>query len=299
MQNELLKQNYKIKKYNVFKVFEPKERVIMSLPFKDKIVQKLICDYILEPKLEPTFIYDNYASRKNKGTHFGLNRLEKFMHKFYRKNGDDGWFLKCDISKYFYSIDHKVLKKQLKKRIKNEKHLNLIFKIIDSTTNPGIPLGNQTSQFLALLYLSGMDHFIKEKLKIKYYGRYMDDFYLIHKDKEYLQYCLSEIRKYCDGLKLKLNNKTNIFPVKNGLDFLGFHTYLTETGKVIRKIRRKSKSNMKRKIKKYKKMYDAGEITKEKIETSFESWINHATYGNCYYLIKDMKEYMKKTFKEG
>ena len=290
--------NYKITKYNVFKVFEPKERVVMSLPFKDKIVQKLICDYILEPKLEPTFIYDNYASRKNKGTHFGLDRLEKFMHKFYRKKGHDGWFLKCDISKYFYSIDHKVLKKQLNKRVKNNKQLNLIYKIIDSTTSPGIPLGNQTSQFLALLYLSGMDHFIKEKLKIKYYGRYMDDFYLIHEDKEYLRYCLKEIRKYCKGLKLKLNNKTNIFPVKNGLDFLGFHTYLTETGKVIRKIRRKSKSNMKRKIKKYKKMYDKDKISKEKINQSFESWINHASYGNCYYLINDMKEYYNKVFKE-
>ena len=85
LEKELNSGNYKITKYNVFKVFEPKERVVMSLPFKDKIVQKLICDYILEPKLEPTFIYDNYASRKNKGTHFGLDRLEKFMHKFYRK----------------------------------------------------------------------------------------------------------------------------------------------------------------------------------------------------------------------
>lgn len=113
--------------------------------------------------------------------------------------------------------------------------------IIDSTENPGIPIGNQTSQWFAVMYLSGLDHFIKEKLGIRYYGRYMDDFYLIHEDKAYLRYCRAEIERYVGELGLKLNNKTNIFPLRNGIDFLGFHTYLTDSGKVIRKVRRGSK----------------------------------------------------------
>lgn len=114
--------------------------------------------------------------------------------------------------------------------------------IIDSTEGPGIPIGNHTSQWFAVLYLSGMDHMIKERLGIKFYGRYMDDFYLIHHDKEYLQYCLEEIRKFLVPLGLELNQKTAIFPLTQGIDFLGFRTYMTDTGKVIRKIRRDAKT---------------------------------------------------------
>ena len=170
------------------------------------------------------------------------------MRRFYRQNGFDGWILKCDISKYFYSIRHDVLKTLIRKKISDPDVLWLVDLIIDSTEgNVGIPIGNQTSQLFALLYLDGLDHFVKEKLGIKFYGRYMDDFFLIHKDKEYLQHCLKEIEAFVEDRGLSLNAKTNIYPLKNGVDFLGFHTYLTESGAVIRKVRRRSKNNMKRK----------------------------------------------------
>ena len=125
----------------------------------------------------------------------------------------DGWVLKCDITKYFYSIQHEPLKRMVRQFIHDRDVLWLVDMIIDSTENPGIPIGNQTSQWFAVMYLSGLDHFIKEKLGIRYYGRYMDDFYLIHEDKEYLQYCLREIQAYVARLGLTLNHKTNIFPV--------------------------------------------------------------------------------------
>lgn len=299
LQYLLKTKKYNLGKYNVFRIYEPKERVIMSIPFKDKVVQHSLCDNIIEPIFEKTFIYDNYASRKYKGVHFGLNRLSEFMRRFYRKHGCDGWILKCDISKYFYSIDHNILKNQIRKLINNKDVLWLIDMIIDSTDNPGLPIGNQTSQFFALLYMNELDHFIKEKLRIKYYGRYMDDFYLIHKDKEYIKYCKVKIEEYVNNLKLSLNNKTNIFPIRNGIDFLGFHTYITETGKVIRKLRRNSKARMRRKLKKAKELYIAGKITKDDIDTSFESWKSHASHGNCYHLIKDMQEYYNNIFKDG
>lgn len=143
-----------------------------------------ICDNALEILLRKNFLYDNYASQVGKGTDFGLKRLDGFMHKFYRQHGLEGWVLKCDIRKYFYSIPHEYLKRILEPYVPEEDVRWLLWYIIDSTSDPGIPIGNQSSQLLAVLCLSPLDHFIKEKLGIKYYGRYMDDFYLIHEDKE-------------------------------------------------------------------------------------------------------------------
>lgn len=114
---------YRLSPYNCFIVKEPKERLIMYNSFRDKIVQHSLCDNVLEPYLSKTFIYDNYASQKGKGTHFGLDRLKYFMSRYYRQNGADGWVMKCDIRKYFYSINHDVLKEQLRRLIKDRRRL--------------------------------------------------------------------------------------------------------------------------------------------------------------------------------
>lgn len=174
----------------------------------------------------------------------------------------------------------------------------LVDLIVDSTENPGIPIGNQTSQWFAVMYLSGMDHFIKEKLGIRYYGRYMDDFYLIHEDKAYLQYCRGEIEQYVARLGLRMNKKTNIFPLRNGIDFLGFHTYLTESGKIIRKVRRSSKCNAQRKLKKQRGLLDREKISLSDIEQSYGSWRSHAVKGNCYHLIQKTDSLFQNLFKE-
>lgn len=285
--SELLKnKTYTMSQYFVFKVYEPKERVVMTNAFKDKVVQHSLCDNVLEPAFSKSFIRDNYASQRGRGTHDGLYRLEEFMRSYYF------------VSKYFYSIRHEPLKRMVRRFITDPDVLWLIDLIIDSTPDPGIPIGNQTSQWFAVMYLSGLDHFIKEKLKIKYYGRYMDDFFLIHEDKAYLQYCKKEIEKYVAGLGLSLNNKTNIFPLRNGIDFLGFHTYLTETGKVIRKVRRSSKSNEQKKLKKQRYLLDSGKITLKQVEQSYGSWRSHAEKGNCYHLIREMDELFMNLFPE-
>lgn len=288
---------YRLSPYNCFIVKEPKERLTMYNSFRDKIVQHSLCDNVLEPYLSKTFIYDNYASQKGKGTHFGLDRLKYFMSRYYRQNGADGWVLKCDIRKYFYSINHDVLKEQLRRLIKDRDVLWLLDMIIDSTKGPGIPIGNHTSQWFAVLYLSGMDHMIKERLGIKMYGRYMDDFYLIHPDKDYLRYCLEEIKKYLVPLGLELNQKTAIFPLTQGIDFLGFRTYLTDTGKVVRKVRRESKNRIQRKLKKYRHLLDEGRIDFETILQSYSSWTGHAEHGNSYHLIRKTDDLFFNLFK--
>lgn len=165
--SELLKnKTYTMSQYFVFKVYEPKERVVMTNAFKDKVVQHSLCDNVLEPAFSKSFIRDNYASQRGRGTHDGLYRLEEFMRSYYfsrkaqaeresREEGlprlspaeyADGWVLKCDVSKYFYSIRHEPLKRMVRRFITDPDVLWLIDLIIDSTPDPGIPIGNQTSQ---------------------------------------------------------------------------------------------------------------------------------------------------------
>ena len=171
------------------------------------------------PSVIPCLVDENIASRKNMGTKKGYELLNKYHRKCKLKYGEY-YVLKCDISKFFASIDHERLKEKLKRRIKDKDALEIVFKIIDSEKQ-GLGIGNMTSQILAIFYLNDMDHFIKEKLKIKYYIRYQDDFLLFHKSKEYLKYCFSEIKKFVKEEKLKLNKKSRLYKSTNNYIFLG------------------------------------------------------------------------------
>ena len=188
-----------------------------------------------------------------------MDRLKYFLQKeFFRNKDNKVYYLKCDIHKYFPSIDHDILINRLKKVDFSDDEFWFINKIINEQPNnlgKGLALGNQSSQWFALYYLDRIDRLVKEQLRIKGYVRYMDDFILIHRNKQYLQHCLKEINKVCnEELNLKLNQKTQIGIAYNGIDFLGFNHILTSSGKVIRKLRFSSKQRMKKHIKAMKKI---------------------------------------------
>ena len=292
----LIDRTYTVAPYNQFKVFEPKERIIKAGAFKDKVVQHSLCDNVLLPKLKDVFIRNNFAGQKGKGTLFGLDQLRNDMLSFYEEYGTDGYILKCDITKFFYTIDHEVLREIVYKHFEDEEIRWLCDLYIDSTEGLGLPLGNQISQVFALLYLNDMDHMIVEELDIKYYGRYMDDFYLICHSKEHLKYCLERITEHVHSLKLTLNNKTQIIPFKNGVDFLGFHTYVTVEGKSIRKLKGSNKRHIKKELRKKSKLVKAGKISMQEFNESYRSWKNHALHGNCFKLVQSMDEFVKSLF---
>lgn len=204
--------------------------------------------------------------------------------------------LKCDVRKFFANINHDILKEKLKKLDLEPVVYDLLCIYIDCSE--GLPLGYQTSQLFALYFLDDFDHFVKEKLHIRYYGRYMDDFYLIYPDKGYLQYCLKEIKAYMESLGLELNEKTQIFPLKNGIDFLGFHTYLTETGKVVRKLRHSSIKRMNAKLRRWERDYPAGRISREKILQCWQAWDAHAAHGNTWTLRQQVRDRVRNILKE-
>lgn len=288
--DSLKERSYVIDGYHKFNIYEPKKREIQALQYKDRVVQHALCDLYLYPLLTSKFIYDNGACQKGKGTDFAMKRLNLFFRRFYKENGTSGYILKADIHHFFPSIDHATLQWRLSRVIKDNDVMLLLKMIINSynkDTGKGIPMGNQTSQLFALYYLDPLDRLIKEKLHIKYYVRYMDDCILIHNDKEYLKDCLNRMTELVeDELLLEFNEKTQIFPIKNGVDFLGFHFYLTDTGKVIRKVRQSTKKRYKKRMKKLKEDYNSGKIELEDIKKVLPGFNGHLSRGHTYRLKK-------------
>lgn len=325
LSERLQRREWSIDRYYPFKVYEPKERDVLAVNFEAKVVMHSLCDNVLYPAITRRLIRDNYAVQIGRGTHDGLDRLAGALRHYYfsrkakdlderRARGDplpnrsdwnyaDGWVLKGDFSKYFYSLRHDFCKDVCSYALRDYDYdesdfaIWLTDTIIDSTPDPGIPIGNQTSQIIALAYLDWFDHWLRDDLGLVY-GRYMDDFYIVHENKEYLQSLLKEIRERTGAIGLSLNNKTQIFPLRNGIDFLGFHTYLTESGKVIRKLRAKSIDNTRRKLKVFRRLYDNGKIDLNTVSQSYASWRGHAQHGNCYHVIKRMDTLFYQLFPE-
>lgn len=259
--NELKNKTYKIGKYNIFYIYEPKKRRIVSLNMYDKVVNHLISRYILNISLTPCLIDSNCASRNNKGTSYALNLYFKYrniMNKKYNKY----YILKIDIKNYFGSINKEILKNKIKRRIKDKDALNIVFDTLDS--DKYLSIGFMTSQILGIYYLNDLDHYIKENLKIKYYVRYQDDMILIHNDKNYLKECLIKIEKFLIKEKLELNKKTRIYKNTNNFIFLGRNIYNKYS-----KYR-----NINKKIKYNKYLYLNNKITLNKYISSYICYKN-------------------------
>jgi len=244
---------YKVGGYHMFMIYDPKEREIQAISYRDRIVQHSVCDNFLIPLLERRLIYDNAACRKGKGSGFATSRLKSFMVRHYKKYGRHGYFVKIDVSKYFNNIDHAILKQKLNKIISDERILTLLNKIIDSYyhhADAGLPMGNQTSQCFALLYLDGLDRFFKEKLHVKNYIRYMDDIIILTDKKEFAAHALHEAADFLITLKLNINRKSQLIAVKNGVEFLGWRFSLSPGGKVLKRLRKSTKRRILIKISK-------------------------------------------------
>ena len=256
----LKNKTYEVGPYNVFTIYEPKKRRIVSQGLHDKVINHLVSREILMPSVIPCLVDGNIASRKGMGTKKGYELMEKYTRTCNLKYGEY-YILKCDISKFFASIDHDLLKEKLKRRIKDKDALDIVFKIIDSEEQ-GLGIGNMTSQILAIFYLNDMDHFIKEELKIKYYIRYQDDFLLFHESKEYLKYCFSEIKKFVEKEKLQLNRKSRLYKSTNNFIFLGRN----KQGKYARY------RDVRRRLRKRKFLYEQGKISLASLTSSLISY---------------------------
>ncbi len=235
LQEELQEQRYLPGPYRTFYIYEKKPRMISAAPFRDRVVHHALCN-VLEPIFEPTFISDMYSNRSGKGQHQAVRRAQYFARSFQ-------YVLKCDIKKYFPSIDHQVLKTLLRKKIKCRDTLWLADLILDHS-NPqilvrdyfpqddlfsplvrrkGLPIGNQTSQFFANIYLSPLDHVVKESLRFRGYLRYVDDFLLFANEKKQLWMARETLEQFLHTYRLCLKpHGITMFRVQDGFPCLGY-----------------------------------------------------------------------------
>lgn len=221
--NVLKNKEYVVGKPNVFYIYEPKKRRIVSQNMFDKTVNHLVSRFILYPALLPCLVKENCASRPNKGSKFALELFFKY-NRICKNKYSNYYILKCDIKSYFASIDADILKQKLERRIKDKDALDIVYKMIDCEEE-GLSIGFMTSQILGIFYLNDLDHYIKEDLHIKYYVRYQDDFLLFHNDKNYLKECLEKINDFLKKEKLCLNRKTRIYKDSNNFVYLGRTKY--------------------------------------------------------------------------
>lgn len=273
----LSKTTYVFSKYNIFLVREPKYRLIMSEIFPDKVVNHLFSKYVLSYALQSTLINSNVATRKDKGSKEAYRLFIKYTNKLIYENKKI-YVLKLDISKYFYNINHNILMNMVSEKIKDERVLDMLKVILDTTDNDyinktilsvvnreiykvnklnistiekeklinelksiplyrkgyGLPIGNMSSQILAVFFLNKVDHFIKEKLNCKYYIRYMDDLVILGNDKEELKNIFESVSKYIESFDLNVNKKSGIYSLSNSVNFLGYNFKVFNNKLIIR-----------------------------------------------------------------
>ncbi|MBN1466756.1 RNA-directed DNA polymerase [candidate division KSB1 bacterium] len=298
LQEALATQTYVPGGYRTFDIYEPKKRMISAASFGDRVVHHCLVN-IIGPIFENSFIQHSYANQVGKGTHKAIREVQKAMQQC-------DYALHCDVRKYFPSIDHEILKDQIRKKIKDSKVLWLIDLIIDGSNEQewvldyfpgddlltplerrrGLPIGNLTSQFFANIYLNGLDHYMKEVLGCTYYMRYVDDMVVLDSDKGWLWTVRDHMRDYIEQLRLKLHPcKQNIRPVKDGLRFLGQVIYPDR-----RLLPKQNVRRFMRRMKRFAEYYTAGDMTMAEINHSLQSWLGHAKQANTFSLRAELLE---------
>lgn len=328
---------YEQKPFNEFTLSERgKTREIKATHIDDRVILRNLCDNILIPKVSKYLIHDNGASLKGKGIDFTRKRFENHLHKYYREHGsNEGYVLFMDFTKFFDNIRHDRLMSEYRK-ILNDKDLtgflektinafrvdvsymddeeyrhciNTVFNALEYARidkrlltgekymDKSLGIGSQLSQISGLLYPSRIDNYCKIVKGLKYYGRYMDDTYIIHESKEYLKQLLEEINKMCGEYGIFINHKkTQITKLSKTITFLKVRYNLTETGKVVKRINKDTVTRERRKLKKFRKMLDEGRITYEDIREQYNSWRGNLKHYMAYNTTRNMDNLYNELF---
>lgn len=293
--------------YRKLWVYVPKKRLVMALDYPDRIVQWSLYQYLM-PVYDKLFIEDSYACRKNKGSHRAAARLQYWMRQVSRKPGPGWYYLKLDISKYFYRVHHEKLLTILAQRIKDPEMMAFVWGVVNSRAEPfglprgrtpqntppeewiydvGMPIGNLTSQLFANIYLNELDQYCKHGLKIHYYIRYMDDVIILGPDKETLHRWKADIEIFLrDELALDLNDKTSIRPVRQGVEFVGVRIWPTHM-----KLRKSTVGRMKREVRAISARYAAGEMSRAEFErhaASIRGLLKHTESGSLRWRLNEI-----------
>lgn len=308
LQADLENKTYQPSNYRIFTIYERKPRQISAAPFRDRVVHHALMN-VVELLIDKRFIYDSYACRKGKGVHQAVQRYQTWSKRY-------AYTLKLDISRYFPSIDHAILKQQIAHHIKDPHVLWLFDVILDNSPKfpveslvyflgddlftplgrrTGIPIGNLTSQFLANLYLDGLDHFVKETLRVKAYLRYVDDAVLLSNNKQELHQWRKAIEEKLIDYRLRMHpRKVNLFSVYEGVDILGYRVFPSH-----KLLRNDNGYRFARRLRNFSKAYRYGSMGWEDFNGSVQSWIGHSKQADTYGLRKQIFDNTLFTREEG
>jgi retron-type reverse transcriptase len=290
LQRDLRSKKYKHEIYSSFFIQDPKVRHIRKACVRDRLVHQAIYT-VLVKIFEPRFIHDLYSSRLGKGTHAGVFAVARMARKVSKNNTKPCWALKCDVRKFYDSVDHECLINLLSKKVGEDAAMCLIKEVIESfhcegTPGKGLPIGNLTSQIFTNIYLNELDQFVKHMLRAKHYARFADDFVLLSERKSDLETALPKIHNFlADKLKLELHpKKISLRPLHQGIDFLGYVTLPYH-----RVLRTKTKRRMLRKVSERHKGYFKGEIAGESFNQSLQSYFGMLSHADTHELTQNLK----------
>jgi RNA-directed DNA polymerase len=289
LREALVNGSYQPSGYRQFRIYDPRERLISAAPFRDRVLHHALCN-VLEPLIQRRFIHDSYSCQKGKGTTAARERCRRYTNRY-------RYVLKCDVAKFFQSVDHAVLKEKLARIIRCAPTLELCDKIIDSSRDEelaptyfpdddlfapherarGLPIGNLTSQLWANFYLDGLDHSIKEELRVPAYARYTDDWLIWSNEKADLHRWRAAIEAHLCGERLRLNiKKTRVFPASEGVPFLGFRFYPGQAPRLLGEAKRRFEKRCRRQCAAIQKK----KLSREDANRSAAGWRAFAEYGN-------------------
>lgn len=284
-----------------------KLRNIDALPIQERSIQKCLCENFLVPVYSRSFIYDNCASLKDRGMDFQLRRLRKHLHDHYRRYGTEGGIYQFDFKNYFGSLPHEEIKRRARKKIVDERLYHLfcdfvddfrLMKTADKTVCRGVGLGSEVSQIIALDYASPIDHYVKDVRGIHGYGRYMDDGYIISHSLAELEDIKRCLYALAEEMGIAMSDRKNIItPFRHhSFTFLKMRVRLTEDGKVVMKLSRKSIHAIRRKMDIFRRWLDEGRVEPEDVFQSYQSWRAHAKRCNSYDTLRALDERFTRMF---
>lgn len=337
LSKELRSGAYRQRPFYEFELNERgKVRWIKSLHIRDRVVQRSVCDNILVPVLSKYLVYDNGASIANKGISFTRNRLQCHLERYIRKHGVNGYVLQIDYSKFFDNIRHETLLAAISDKLDDPMAMQLVEHLVqsfaintahftdeesraldtgildtvrfvpnpspkrgDRVINKSLGIGSQISQIAGVFYLTPVDQFCKTVMRCKYYGRYMDDLYIIHHDKGLLQQVLAGITKISGQLGLHVNpRKTRIIPLRSGFTFMQIRYSFTSSGHICKRVVAKKVTRERRKLKAYRKLLDEGSLTRREISNAYQSWRGNIKEFDSYKTVRSMDKLYNQLFVE-
>lgn len=293
LHRELKSRTYRHSGYIGFYISDPKRRHIHKAQVRDRVLHHAVMS-ILYPLYEKTFIHNSFSCRVGKGTHKGVEALRSMLYKASKNNTRNAYILKCDIEKFFDSINHEILLSILRSRIKDQELMNLLTEVVESFTSSrstlfercGLPIGNLTSQLFANVYMDVFDQFMKHELKVKYYARYTDDFVVVSENKEHLLQLLPQMRSFLkEKLKIQIHpKKITITNFGRGIDYLGYVLFPHFT-----LVRKRTKKRAVRRINEKMLLYKRDKTSKDKVHATLMSYLGVLSHANTYRFSEKLK----------